>query len=140
MPGTAWEVRMNSKETLSYGLLHMDSLVLANQQKLTFINSMQNIANLPRVMAYRKNEERESEGNLCCQHTFIMILMMMMIISNSLFSLMVQMKKKIILKIWLKPKLSSCFSKQLSPQQMEKQFKKILFKFYVILKWLVKQF
>ena len=35
------EVRMNSYMIFSYGVLHMDIPVLANQQKLTFISSVQ---------------------------------------------------------------------------------------------------
>ena len=38
--GTAGEVRMNSEATFFYGLQHMDTAVLANQQKLTFISSV----------------------------------------------------------------------------------------------------
>ena len=40
MLGTAGEVKINSKLTFSYGPLHKDIPVLANQQKLTFISSM----------------------------------------------------------------------------------------------------
>ena len=42
----AGEVRTNSKQ-------HMDTPVLANQQKLTFINSVQTTDDLPRAMADR---------------------------------------------------------------------------------------
>ena len=36
---TAGEVRTNTKVTFSYGLLHMDTPVSAEQQSLTYINS-----------------------------------------------------------------------------------------------------
>ena len=35
MQDTAGEVRTNSQVTFSYGLLHMDTLVLADHQRLT---------------------------------------------------------------------------------------------------------
>ena len=38
---TAEEVRINSWETFFYGLLHMDTPMLVNLQKLTFISSVQ---------------------------------------------------------------------------------------------------
>ena len=54
MLGNAGEVRMNQCSTFSTGLLHVDAPVLSDQQKLTFINSVQTLnANLPRVMADR---------------------------------------------------------------------------------------
>ena len=37
---TAGEVRMNSSVTFFYGLLQMDTPVLANQQELTYISSV----------------------------------------------------------------------------------------------------
>ena len=37
---TAIELRMDSKAMFFYGLLHIDTLVLAKQQKLTFIGSV----------------------------------------------------------------------------------------------------
>ena len=38
--GTAGEVGMNSNSMFSYGLQHMDTLVLADQQKLIYISSV----------------------------------------------------------------------------------------------------
>ena len=43
MVGTAGEVRMKLYVTYSYGLLHMDTPVLANQQKMTSISSVQTL-------------------------------------------------------------------------------------------------
>ena len=40
---TWWAPRENSKVIFSYGLLHMDTLVLAKLQKLMFINSVQTL-------------------------------------------------------------------------------------------------
>ena len=40
MLSTAVEARTNSSATFSYGLLHMDTLVLTDQQKLTYIGSV----------------------------------------------------------------------------------------------------
>ena len=39
MLGNVGEIRTNSSSTFSYGLLRMDTLVLADWQKLIFINS-----------------------------------------------------------------------------------------------------
>ena len=43
MLGTAGEVRTNSLATFSYGLLHMDTTVLVNQQRLAIISSVQTL-------------------------------------------------------------------------------------------------
>ena len=41
MLSTVGEVRINSEAMFSSGLLHMDSLVLPDEQKFTFISSVQ---------------------------------------------------------------------------------------------------
>ena len=40
MLGTGWKVRTSSWVTFSFGLLHIDTLVLVDQQNLTFISSV----------------------------------------------------------------------------------------------------
>ena len=56
MLGTAGRVMANSYATFSNELLHMDTQVLANQQKRAFISSVQTldaIVDLPRVTTIR---------------------------------------------------------------------------------------
>ena len=40
MVATIGEVKTNSEETFYNGLLHMDKIVLTNQQKLVFVSSV----------------------------------------------------------------------------------------------------
>ena len=62
----AGEVSMNSKATFPYGLLHMDTSMLADQQNLTFNSSVQTVEDIkktnPKQSVIETNDERERQG------------------------------------------------------------------------------
>ena len=62
------EVRKNSWVTFSYGLLHMDTSVLADQQKIT--NTGCHVKDLPRTMVGMndKRDSRESVLSACLDY------------------------------------------------------------------------
>ena len=53
MPGTAGEVKKNSKATFSDGILHMDISMLIDQQKITFISSLRTLGALKKTYQER---------------------------------------------------------------------------------------
>ena len=73
--GKEW---MNSLIMFSYELQCMDTLVLSNQQKLTFINSVQILLSRGLTTCHDQKGQmvRESQRNLCCQYALMMMVMM----------------------------------------------------------------
>ena len=69
MLGTAGEVRINLKVMFSLRLLHVNTPVLANQQKLTFINSGRCREDLPRLEKVKKENGQERVKGICEQNT-----------------------------------------------------------------------
>ena len=69
---TYWELRTNSKVIFSDRLLHMDPTVLANQQKLTVISSLQTLDTVKRTCQEQwligTDSKRESRESLLSAH------------------------------------------------------------------------
>ena len=63
MQGTVRKVRMNSKVTFSNGLQHVDMPVLAGQQRLTLISTVQTLDAVKRICQKQRmiriNDERD---------------------------------------------------------------------------------
>ena len=68
MLATAGEVRTNSLAIFPYRLLYMDTPVMADKQRLTYIRSMRIPDAVKGIV-----REREREGNMCSQHDFMRI-------------------------------------------------------------------
>ena len=76
MLNTSVEIRTSSLSAFRYGLLHMDTLMLSDQQNIYQLCTDPgcHLEDLLRTMTNRDGW-RESQGNLCCRHALMMMMM-----------------------------------------------------------------